>query len=99
MLFVEEKNTKQNHKKTQLSYLWRVETSDDSTRTHFVSMIRILRFCCGLFRGLGWGPQRRSLMATENGTNPDPEVQNLPAEPQKSTADAGAEELPVVDVE
>jgi len=30
-------------------------------------------------------------MATEN-VNPDPEVQNLPAEPQKSTADAGAEE-------
>ena len=25
--------------------------------------------------------------------NPDPEVQNLPAEPQKSTTDAGAEEL------
>ena len=37
-------------------------------------------------------------MATEN-VNPDPEVQNLPAEPQKSTADAGAEELQVIDVE
>ena len=51
-----------------------------------------------LFRGLGWGPQRRSLMATEN-VNPDPEVQNLSAEPQKSTVDAGAEELQVIDVE
>ena len=43
--------------------------------------------------------QKTSLMATENGTNPDPEVQNLPAEPQKSAVDAGAEELQVIDVE